>query len=291
MKVDVECYVCLIERGIRAAIMAGADREKILEVARRISRLLVDSFNFDTVPAVIGTLRERIIAEVLGVEDPYRNLKEHSNRLAAGLSQRIFSRIDLSDHTYATFRKVMAIAAAANAVEWFIRGDEFDLERLGDELAGAEERLMIDDTMGLYNALRGRRILYILDNAGEAVIDREVLRYLRGLADRVYVAARSKPVLNDITVDEALHIGIGDICDGVVPVGDFVGVIMEWATEEFRRIVNSVDVIVAKGMGAYETLTEYSLQRPTFVLLKAKCRPIARSLGIPQGMLAIKRLE
>jgi len=43
-------------------------------------------------------------------------------------------------------------------------------------------------------------------------------------------------------------------------------------------------VIIAKGQGNFETLSERKDSR-VFYLLKAKCRPIARELGVPQGAL------
>jgi len=49
-------------------------------------------------------------------------------------------------------------------------------------------------------------------------------------------------------------------------------------------------LIIAKGMGNFETLTEYSHSKPVFVLLKAKCVPIARELNVKQGSLVIKQL-
>ena len=50
------------------------------------------------------------------------------------------------------------------------------------------------------------------------------------------------------------------------------------------------DIIILKGMGAFESITEYNIEKPVFILLKAKCVTVARSLGVPQGRLVIKRI-
>ena len=290
LKVEPECYICLLERALKIAQLASSDREKVVEVLKGVSELLIREFTRESVPAIIGTKRERVISEILGIEDPYRKLKEESNRVAAEIVQEIFAEIDLDDISYANFRRVMILAAAANAMEWFIRGHRFSLEIFDNELKAATENLAIDDSQTLYGLVKGRNILYLLDNAGEAVVDLWVVRYLKKLAKRVVVGAKSRPVLNDITVDEARSIGFEEVADALIPTGEYVGVVLEYATEELRRELSIADVIIAKGMGSFETLTEYRLGKPIFVILKAKCVPVARILGVEQGKLVIKRI-
>ncbi len=291
MKVEPECYICLLERALRISQMLSDDKVKIIEVMKRISELLIREFTPGSVPAILGTKRERIIAETLGIEDPYNMLKEKSNRIAAKVAQKIFSEVDMENTSYDNFRRIMFLAAAANATEWFIKGHEFSLETFETELKEAMGKVAIDDSIELYHLIKDKRnILYILDNAGEAVIDLWVIKYLRKFSGRIVVGARASPVLNDITVEEAGMLGFREVADVLVPVGEFVGVVLEQATDEFRREIRRAEIIIAKGMGAYETLTEYRLDTPTFIILKAKCKPVARSLGVNQGELVIKKL-
>ncbi len=287
----MECYICLLERAIRIANILTKDREKVLRVAKEVSRMLMEEFSFDAVPAHLGTIREKMVSEILGIKDPYHQIKRDSNTLAMTIARDVFSKIDLSDLSYETFRRIMILSAAANAMEWFIRGHEFSLDRFESTLLSAEHDIVIDNTRELYDIIKGSKtLLYVLDNAGEAVIDRYVVSYLRNLVEEIYVGARSAPILNDITVDEAREIGFGDVCDDIIPVGDFVGVVLEKTTKEFRDIFERADIIILKGMGAFESITEYNIEKPVFILLKAKCVTVARSLGVPQGRLVIKRI-
>lgn len=291
MKVSIECYLCLLERGIRSASLVTSDGKVLLEVAKSISRMLISDFDFDAVPAVLGTRREEIVKVITGSDDPYVEIKRRSNETAFRVAEKIFGGIDFSDVSYDVFRRVVILAAAANAMEWFIRGHSFSLDVFERELSMAEGMLAIDDSKELYDVIRGKNVMYILDNAGEAVIDMYVVRYLRGLVKEIYVGAKQKPILNDITVDEAKSLGFGDVCDVLFPVSFSVGTMIDDVTEQFKDIYEKTDVIIAKGMGNYETLTEYTLGKPTFVLMKAKCKPIADSLNVPQGRLVIKRLS
>ena len=291
MKVAIECYICLLERAIRIAEILTNDKEKVLEVAKEVSRMLVEKFNFNAVPAYLGTVREKIVSKVLGIDDPYHHIKSESNRLAERVAEKIFSKIDLSDLSYENFHKIIVLAAAANAMEWFIRGHDFTLDVFANTLAEAYNNIAIDDSRKLYDTIKkSKTLLYVLDNAGEAIIDRYVVSYLKNFVDKLYVGARSSPILNDITVDEARKVGFDDVCDGIIPVGDFVGVILDFVTPQFKRVLAEADMVILKGMGAFESITEYRLEKPTFILLKAKCITVARSLGVKQGELVIKKL-
>ena len=286
----MECYICLLERAIKAASMHTDDEELILKVAKKISEFLVREFNFNAVPAILGTYREKIIMETLGIDDIYREIKTQSNEVAKGVAEKIFGGIDFSDTSYENFRRIMCLAAAANSMEWFIRGHEFSLDIFEHKMMSAMDNIVIDDSKKLYEQIGNKKILYILDNAGEAVIDLYVVKYLKNFAKTIILVARQKPILNDITINELVGLGAEKYCDKIVAAGDFVGVIFEWATEEFKQAFGEADLIIAKGMGAYESITEYRIEKPVYIMLTAKCTRIARDLGVQQGKLVIKKI-
>jgi uncharacterized protein with ATP-grasp and redox domains len=61
---------------------------------------------------------------------------------------------------------------------------------------------------------------------------------------------------------------------------DTPGVDMEIASAEFKAEFAAADIVLAKGMGYWETLSELPAQGKVFHLLKAKCGPVASSLGV-----------
>ena len=66
----------------------------------------------------------------------------------------------------------------------------------------------------------------------------------------------------------------------VVSTGaEMVGLMLSYASEEFKKLYFSADVVVAKGMGHFETLGNEP-GREIFLLLCAKCVPVARALGV-----------
>lgn len=294
MKVKPECLLCLFERGFKAGmVFAKDDYDKQLELAKELMAFLIKEFNFNQVPSWIGSWREKIVQRVLQNPDPYRELKKKSNELAKTIWNEIKKEIDLNLNEYNTFRKIILSAAVANSVEWFISGYDFSVESFKKDLNQSESKISIDDTINLWEDIKkAKKILYILDNAGEAVVDLDVVGYLKKLNKNIIVAARESPVLNDITIKEAIELGFDSVADKVIPVGWFIGVHLdkEGLNPLFTENFNKANVVIAKGMGAYESLSEYTFDKPVYVVLKAKCNPVANHLGVPRGTYVIKKL-
>jgi len=128
------------------------------------------------------------------------------------------------------------------------------------------------------------RILYLTDNAGEIVLDRLLIEQLP--REKVTVAVRGTPVINDATRTDAETAGI----TGLVPVidngSDAPGTILEDCSGVFRRHFAEADLIIAKGQGNYETLRE--VPRPLYFLLRVKCPVLAQDLGCPVGRLVLR---
>ena len=59
------------------------------------------------------------------------------------------------------------------------------------------------------------------------------------------------------------------------------GIVFSLASAQFKQEFESADLIFAKGMGHYEALSELPPEGKVFYCLKAKCKPVADSLGVP----------
>jgi len=48
--------------------------------------------------------------------------------------------------------------------------------------------------------------------------------------------------------------------------------------------------VISKGMGNFETLSEFEAQLSgrLVYIMRAKCEPVARALGVPKGTLVVK---
>jgi uncharacterized protein with ATP-grasp and redox domains len=129
------------------------------------------------------------------------------------------------------------------------------------------------------------RILYIADNAGECFFDSILLDFIS--PGKVTYAVRGGPILNDATMEDAYAAGIQKKCS-VIDTGDNApGVLLDRCSSEFRNLFDQSDVIIAKGQGNYESLSDGSGKVCIF-LLKVKCDVIARDIGHAVGTNVLK---
>jgi hypothetical protein len=130
-------------------------------------------------------------------------------------------------------------------------------------------------------------ILYIADNAGEIIFDRLLIERLP--IEKVTVAVKGSPVINDATMEDALLAGLPRIVEVVDNGSDGPGTILETCSRAFIDCFDKADLVIAKGQGNYESLSE--ADKNIFFVLKAKCPVIARDLGCEVGEMILRRSE
>jgi len=287
MKIHPECIPCLFDRAKFECDLAFKDDEEgKLRALMKVARFAGEHVSRATVPAYIGTERGRIISRESGVEDIYAELKRESNR--AGEELLPIAR-EFYERSRDKLHALLKLAAAANSMEYGVRGHEYDERRFrGEFQAMLEERVAGDVRLAKSLVERYDRILYLLDNAGEVVVDRFVIEELSRMGKEITVSPKSKPVINDVTEAELRELGFNSIT--IIPSGAVVGVSLEEAPPGFVSLLFSQDhLIISKGMGNYETLSELEsrLRGRLVYVLRAKCLSVAESLGVERGTLVI----
>ena len=126
---------------------------------------------------------------------------------------------------------------------------------------------------------------FLKDNAGEIVFDRLLIERLP--PGKVTVAVRGFPVINDATLADAEGAGIHEVAEVIENGSDAPGTILDDCSESFRDRFDKADLVIAKGQGNYETLSE--VDKDIYFLLKAKCPVIARDIGCQEGAMILKR--
>jgi uncharacterized protein with ATP-grasp and redox domains len=72
---------------------------------------------------------------------------------------------------------------------------------------------------------------------------------------------------------------------------DSVGLFPDECSQDFLEVYNSVDLVVAKGMGYAETLTELELTVTHVLLLRSKCSTVANHFKVSTGKNIAKLLH
>lgn len=269
MKAAEECYHCLARLLRQAAELATGEPELRTKVIEEGLVLLDREFSKDKTTIAVATPLHRLVRALSGNADPYRRIKEVELEMAAELQR------GLEHDPEGDLRNCLVFAVRGNSIDFFK-----DLNVILEEM-GEPVEFVINDIAKLEWELEGvKSILYLADNAGEVPFDLPLVNRLGGCAPVTYVVKES-PVQDDITLADVERFGMVKELPRVITTGtDTPGVDMDMASSEFKAEFEAADLVLAKGMGYWETLSELPAQGKVFHLLKAKCRPVANSLHV-----------
>ncbi|HBP37216.1 MAG TPA: hypothetical protein DD640_00425 [Clostridiales bacterium] len=271
MKMQLDCLSCMLRQSLEASRMAGADSETQSQILDRVLEILSGYRNYRCAPLLFSAV-EQIIREETGCADPYAAVKQRDIAAAQSVLPLLRSFLEARGNS---LYWALKIAATGNILDSAIYSS-VDLE------ACLERELTQDFTLCAWPEFHSRlqtaqNILIIGDNAGEAVFDRILIERLAPRT--VTYAVRSQPAINDVTLDDARAAGL-ESCARIVSSGCRVpGLILEQCSAEFLDIFRQADLIISKGQGNYEGLSDSC--RGIFYLLKAKCPMIARAFAVP----------
>jgi hypothetical protein len=245
--------------------LSTSDPQVKSRIEKEISRIL-DGFSLESVPPDLSNEFHRAANAISKNSDPFRERKLEEMERARKAFEKIEVKNDL--------RSAVEIAAMGNAIDFFV-----DPGTLGRELSNLPN-FAVDDVAKLWGKLEGARdILYLADNAGEVYFDLPLVNALGEHAKVTYVV-KAAPVQNDLTLEDLRRAGLDGSFEDIIEAPATVGVYLERASPEFRDRFERADLVVAKGMGNYETLSELPESGKFFYILRAKCGPVARSLGV-----------
>ena len=281
MRTSLDCITCLIRQTVEASRFASADPELHEHVLRDVLRMATE-FDLSQAPPVLTQQVQRHIRRLTGDDDPYRELKRRANEAALAALPSLAAEVrSAPDPLPAALR----FAIAGNTMDAGA-GGAASIERMEQELSVAHERPFHGDVDEFRRAAASARtILFLTDNTGEIVIDRLLAEQLP--LDRITFAVRGAPVLNDATRADAKLAGLDRLAEVVDNGSDAPGTVLQDCSPEFRRRFSEADLIIAKGQGNYETLSNEP--RDIFVLFAVKCDIAARHVGLPRGTQVLLR--
>ncbi|MFO7979221.1 MAG: ARMT1-like domain-containing protein [Candidatus Aminicenantes bacterium] len=276
MKAYLDCYPCFFIQTLRTMRLITSDEKEIWKALREVSSFL-PQLSFDSTPPEIGREVYRIISEITGVEDPYKEIKKTCTQKALDLYPEVKEKVKKADNP---LMAALRAAIAGNIID-FGANTEFDIEK------DLEKIFVQDFAVNHFHEFKqmirkADRIVYLADNAGETVFDRILIEELDV---PVIYAVRDKPVINDAVKEDAVAAGLDRIAEIISSGSDAPGTVLNCCSKEFLDTFNKAPMIISKGQGNYEALSE--LKKPIFFLLKAKCPVIAEDIGVPEGSIIL----
>ncbi len=277
MRTFLECLPCMMQQALRAGRMATDDDIKVKKILDEVGALIKD-IPMDSTPAESGALVYGKIREITGVIDPYKKIKEASIKEAQSLYPELKKAVTDSDNPLLT---AIRIAIAGNVID-FGMSKKFSL--VEDVQKILKQDFAIKDFDDFETQLKNARsVLYLGDNAGESVFDKILIEEL---GKPVTYVVREIPVINDVVYQDAIDSGLDEVAEIISSGTTAPGTILDLCTDDFVEIFNQADMVISKGQGNYEGLS--NVDRSVFFLLKAKCPVIADDIGVKEDDIILK---
>lgn len=282
MKTAVDCLACFMDQALRVARISSPEEGVHLEVARAVAALL-PQMDMSLTPPENSVAVYATIARISGCADPYLALKKASNDQALAVLPGILREVEESEEPLLI---ALRLAIAGNIIDYGAMRS-FDV---GSALARARTMpLAIDDSRRLGELVcrlpRKSKVLYLADNSGEIVYDFLVVRCLVDLGLEVTVAVKSGPSINDALLDDALYCGLDRYARILTNGTACPGTPLAQCSAEFQQAFRGADLILSKGQGNFETLSEAvdATDAALFFLLTIKCSVVGAHLARLSG--------
>jgi len=277
MKLYLDCIPCFMQQALRAGRMATSDEKKLKQILDETGEM-VKTISMHSTPAEIGMSVYRIVSEITGVRDPYKSMKQQHIAETKSIYPELEKIMANSEDKLLT---AIRIAIAGNVIDLGVK-KSFDIVK--DVKNILEQDFAIFDYSAFKTQLeKTENILYIGDNVGESVFDKILIKELK---KPVTYAVRTIPIINDVTMEDAIESGLDEVAELIDSGCESPGIIINQSTPEFLKIFNTSGLIISKGQGNFEGLSDCN--RQVFFLLKTKCPIISNHIGVEDGSIILK---
>lgn len=239
---------------------------------------LVPGISLDHNPPAIAERVYGIISELTGEPDPYRTIKRVCNQNGLQLLPRMRQAVMHSENP---LQMACRLAIAGNSIDFGVRSITESVTDIFEEALRLP--LVIDHFSEFQAELQtAKNLLFLGDNAGEIVFDRLLIEQMQEMGSfQITYVVRERPVINDVTLVDAGEVGVAELATVISNGSGAPGTILERCSEELKSAFHAADLIISKGQGNYESLSDEA--GPIFFMLKAKCVIVAEPLGLELG--------
>lgn len=264
MNIKPDCLSCLFDQALKVTKLLDLDDSTSKKVFDKTAQILIDH-NMSHTPPQIAKVIYQAIADVTGEEDPVALAKERATHEAL--------KIDTS--FIHTIPDALKMAVIGNVID-FGAQEQFKLNEMIQ--SHFHQEFTIDDIDTFIEELRNVKEMVIIgDNVGEHIFDKLLIETIKKSYNiQIHYFVRGKPIINDVTLKEAQLLSS---CASIIDTGVATpGYDLEEANQTSREIFDRADIVLAKGMGNFESLYKVA-KRPIYFLFVVKCTVVAEAIG------------
>lgn len=275
MIANSRCIACNLSKK-ELKIRKYSDEKKKKEFVQRAVKVLYEYGDKESIPMLDKRIDD-IFNEYYEEETDYKALKHKYNQYLLEREDEIRTRINETGN----IEDYIKYVCVGNYIDFGVTG-KIDDQMLEDMLdKAAELEISSQEVKHLEDELAtAKTLLYITDNCGEIVLDKifieELKKRYRNL--EITVMVRGGLAINDATMEDAEEVGLTKIVPVIGNGTTIIGTVKEQLSQEAREYLDHADVIIAKGMGNFESMYQEGIN-PYFLFL-CKCDLFTEKFGV-----------
>lgn len=246
-----------------------SEKEKAEAYLDDVKSILENRADGDCAPYLVALFKEKYKEYFGCVATDFAKKKRKYNDLVMDmipfLTDRIYGAKD-------PLKESMFLARVGNYIDFGAMNnvDEQEFMRLFDDLSISEQDEKVYEQF-LKECGEAHSFLLLADNCGEIVLD---VLFLEQMAAKfkdlaLYVMVRGEEVLNDVTMEDAMYVGVHNVAMVIENGNAVAGTVYDLCSDDAKKLIDNVDVILSKGQGNYESFS--GLGRHTFYSFLCKC--------------------
>lgn len=278
IRLSSECIKCLLNKYLKQ-LPCEMNEDTKIKYFQNILKIISEINPTASAPEIVAEVT-MLQKEMFGKAEDYTELKKYYNALMDSLGKDLSENIAKSRDG---FRLAMSYSMLGNYID-FGAMDSVDETKLKEMLKNASN-IVFDNTE--YENLKAdlaksEKLVFITDNCGEIALDKLFMTKIKKDYPnlQLQIIVRGNPVLNDATIEDALQIGLEKIAK-VTPNGsNIAGTCIDKISNEAKSIIDSADIIIAKGQGNFETMCY--CKKNVYYLFLCKCQLFADRHNVPR---------
>jgi len=271
MLMDMGCMPCFIRQVLREIDGSDLDEKGKIRVMRDMLSML-SRMDYDKAPVDVSLMMHLRMMELGVSRDPYHHLKVTSTEKALLAVKDIESAIRTSDDPI--YGSILS-SLAGNVIDYGAK-NQLDLHEVLHNAREMGFRLN-DHEMFRKELERARNVVIFLDNSGEVVFDHFMIRTIhREYPEiRFRVIVKKVPLLNDVTKNDLAQAGMDEDYIDIEELSED-----GWVKPNHLKLYPDADIIIAKGQGNFESLSE---EKGVYFLFVVKCDIVSAYLNVDVG--------
>lgn len=288
MELYPECVTCVISNLLHTAERILPDQDDQMTLLNEVMERFRPEIRTDSSAPILTEIAYSVLEEMTGVDDPFMEVKKEFNSLMLGLESSYRELVrSMEDPLHAA----LVLSGSANLID-FGAFHHVSGERV---LSVLEEHMKCTVLQKeayasfIEIAEKQRSLLIICDNCGEIVLDKILVTELQNRFPGISItcAMRDRPILNDATMEDALVVGLDELCHVRSSGSSICGFDPDRVPEDFREFYKKSPLVLCKGVGNFESSPFHDDR--IFYLFIVKCANLSRRLDLPLNSLLFQQ--